>query len=413
MDMETEEALEIGMEDATKDGNEVANDPSRRHESAVLAPSGVGLKLSVEMEAYRQGRAPDESSAGTRTPETPEDEKDKDKPREKGKEKDKGRKRKKCRRMQHNKKVWMWKKELAAVAEGSREGGGGGGAGGGVSPSLRRQRSNAALPAPNNTTQFIMEDHDTEQALDLEHLEALRGSRTTRARDSSFSIDSDEDISSSPEDEAYLWKEFCNTYEDVHVERLGTMTKLDLIQEYLQLEQRVGNLEKKLTASTGTDSESEVAEGEMPLEPAMAEKIRIFQEEIQKLVVENEQLVQENKRLQSSSSLVQQLSSSLASSIDSESDSSTSSGSSSSSSSGRSGASRSRSRSSGSGCSQSGKSSPQSAVVKNSPRTEMQDKTNVNSPFDQDMESESLNEDSLCRDSVHDDNSTVSPVTAH
>lgn len=417
--METEEAQEIGMEDATKDRNEVANDPSRRHERAALPPGGVGLKLSVEMEPYRQERAkepvPDESSAGTRTPDTPEaleDEKEKEKLSGQGKEKEKGRKRKKFRRLQHNKKVWLWKKELSAAAEGSREGGGGGAS---PFPAARRQRpnrsnrSNAALPAPNNTTQFIMEDHTEIPALDLEHLEAQKGSRTSRARDSSFSIDSDEELSSSPEDEAYLWKEFSNTYEDVFAERLGTMTKLDLIKEYLQLEQRVGTLEKKLTGGTGTDSENEVAEGEMSIEPAMAEKIRIFQEEIKKLVVENEQLVEENKRLQSSSSLVRQSSSSISSSIDSESDSSTSSGSSSSSSSGRSGV----SRSSGSGHSQSGKSSPQSAIRNNTSGIEAEDKTGVDLPSDQDMETDNLNEDSLCMESVHEENSTVSSVTAH
>ncbi|XP_034245278.1 protein HEXIM-like [Thrips palmi] len=417
MDMETEDAQEIGMEDAAEVRIEVANDPSRRHDrheqgGAVLPPSGVGLKLSVEMEAFRQERAPDESSAGTRTPDapdTPEDEKDKDKlmdtETEKDKDKEKGRKRKKHRRLQHNKKVWLWKKELAA-----------GGGGGGASPSSGRQRqqrprpnrsnrSNAALPAPNNTTQFIMEDHTDVPALDLE---ALRGSRTSRARDSSFSIDSDEDFSSSPEDEAYLWKQFSNTYEDVHVERLGTMTKVDLIQEYLRLEQQVGNLEKKLIGSTGTDSESEVPEGDLAIEPVMAEKIRIFQEEIRKLAVENEQLVQENKRIQSSSSLVRQSSSSLSSSIDSESDSSTSSGSSSSSSSGCSGA----SRSSGSGRSHSGKSSPQSAIRNNNPGIELEDKT-IDLSSDQDMESESLNDAPLHLESVHEENSTVSSVTAH
>lgn len=427
MSAQSEEGMEEGTGGGTALENEVANDPQGRHDGRpVLPPSGLDLKLE-------QQRGLDESSAGTRTPDTPDapaapdvDSQERDR--------DKGRKRRKQRRVRPKKKVWLWRKELADAASGlaGREGSSGGA--GATSPTKRggsgRIRSAVALPAPNNTTQFIMEDHTDLPDLDLD-------SKTTRARDSSFSIDSDEDFSSSPEDEAYLSKEFSNTYDDVHVERLGTMSKLDLIQEYLQLEQKVDVLEKRLKVTqqtssgtgdsggnggTGTDSESEPAEGEMPMEPAMAEKIRIFQEEIQKLVVENELLVQENQRLQSSSSLVRPSSVSLSSSIDSESDSSTTSGSSTTSSSGQSRVSRASGRSRSSSDSNhsrgvNGRSTPDAATedVKDVEMTSVDhvEKKTTFSPSHQAMETELSNEELISEPSPHQDNSVVPSVAAH
>lgn len=389
------EDIQVGADEDAK-AESAVNNAQGRHEpqGPVLPPDGVDLKLSVAMEAFRGERG-----AGGSSPDNPDQ----------LEKLDKGRKRRKHqhrqRHVRNNKKGWLWRRELAEATAGA------GAQAGGGSPT-RTAGLPTALPAPNNTTQFIMEDHTDLQDLDLE---AQRGARTTRSRDPSFSIDS-EDESSSYEEELYLSKEFSNTYEDVHVERLGTMTKLDLIQEYLQLEQRVNVLEKKLTGQntssttadmsgngvTGTDSDSEIAEGEVPVEPAMVEKIRIFQEEIQKLVVENELLVQENQRLQSSSSLVRPSSSSLSSSIDSESDSSTTSGSSSSSSSsGKSKASK------GSRCSKASRSSSLKSRENVIPQTigpendildvEMtaEDQSNTLTPLsqqDQEMETESPGE---------------------
>ncbi|KAJ1521118.1 hypothetical protein ONE63_002820 [Megalurothrips usitatus] len=386
----------------------VANDPPGRHQErrAVLPPGGGERKRG----GRGGGGGQDEVAAGADVSANTQDmdldgsreQRDGDPDPDRERDKDKGRKRRKYRRSRPSKKVWLWRKELAEAA-------GAEAAAGASSPGalpalptlLGRIRASASHP---NTTQFIMEDHTDLQGLDLE---AQRGSKTSRARDSSFSIDSDDDLSSSPEDEAYLSKEFSNTYEDVHVERLGTMTKLDLIQEYLQLEQRVDVLERRLNGGTGTDSESETAEGETPMEPAMAEKIRIFQEEIQKLVVENEQLLQENQRLQSSSSLARRSSSSLSSSIDSESDSSTSSGSSTTSSSGQSRASR---------------TSKSSAQTRNEVALEDKvsdvemasvddcEKTHITA-LDQEMETE-LNSGEITPKS-NEDNSVVSSVVAH
>lgn len=394
--MEVEDETETGMvEDTSR--NE-GNNQSRRHATA-LPSGGTDVKLSTGERAH------DEPTADTADPPDVEE---------------KGLKRKKQRRIKPNKKPWTRRKDMA----------------GRKTPTLSRASAFVhSQPAPNNTTQFIMEDHTDLESLDARITAREAGLKSTRARDSSFSIDSDEEFSSSPEDEEYLSKEFSNTYEDVHVERLGTMSKMDLIQEYMQLEQRVDVLEKKLKSNqntssgtndsggncgTGTDSDSEMADGEMPMEPAMAEKIRIFQEEIQKLVVENEQLVQENQRLQlSSGGLNRPSSASLSLSVDSESDSSTSSGSSSSSSSGQSHCSR-RSRSSQSSV-RSGNSythtSSKSVEEKEYSDVEMavvepEDKSSTFSSG-LDMETEMPNEEQVVKDTPHTDSSVISSVAAH
>ena len=402
--MEVEDELGPGlMENVAGNGG---NNQSGR-ESAALPSGGVDLKLSLSAGAH-QKRGLGESCAEAAP--APGVVKERDM-------KEKGLKRKKQRRPKPNKKLWLGRKVLDVA--------------GGASPGAFVHTQ----PAPNNTTQFIMEDHTD---LDLQSLDARltareAGLKSTRARDSSFSIDSDEEFSSSPEDEEYLSKEFSNTYEDVHVERLGTMSKLDLIQEYLQLEQRVDLLEKRLKTSQntssattdsggngGTDSDSEIAEGEMPMEPAMAEKIRIFQEEIQKLVVENEQLVHENQRLQSSSSLNRP--SSLSSSVDSESDSSTSSGSSSSSSSGQSRCSRLSKSSRSSGASErSGKSSAHvsfhSANERENSDVEMavvaEEDKSTDLSSGQEMDSEISRNGQVAKDTPLSDNSVISSVAAH
>merc|ERR1712179_31933 len=72
--------------------------------------------------------------------------------------------------------------------------------------------------------------------------------RINRARDSSFSLDSDEDFYySSPEDEEdFVNQEFIKEYDNCRTDRLVDMSKADLIQEYLVMENRVDSLEKKL-----------------------------------------------------------------------------------------------------------------------------------------------------------------------
>ncbi|XP_075222514.1 hexamethylene bisacetamide inducible [Lycorma delicatula] len=202
--------------------------------------------------------------------------------------------------------------------------------------------------APNNTNQFLMEDHKDLQLKELdERLQATANkaneanaasnfgnlNRPPRVRDSSFtSADSDEDyFYSSPEDEEeFLTKEFSNTYQDLHAESLQSMSKPELIQHVLHLETKIDILEQRL----GSQNEPELKEivndrGENDRKLVDKGKTAAdYEKEIEKLKLLNEQLMAENERLQ------RQNRSSSVSSVDSESDSSSSSDSSASSASG-------------------------------------------------------------------------------
>ncbi|XP_063613797.1 uncharacterized protein LOC134787033 [Penaeus indicus] len=197
--------------------------------------------------------------------------------------------------------------------------------------------------APLNTTQFLMAEHDQLQDTDIV------AARPRRHRDSSLSVDSEDqaydEFYSSPEDEEeFLTREFWTAYEDVHAERLDTMTKAQLVQEYLALEEKVDLLERQLRAvrarhrqrqqeqdaAEGEDEDEEdVGPGEVLVDEETAEKISIFQSEISSLETENRRLREENFKLRRCSSA--RSSSSSSSSGDSSSDSSSSSSSDSSS----------------------------------------------------------------------------------
>lgn len=186
-------------------------------------------------------------------------------------------------------------------------------------------------PAPYNSNQFLIEDHndlpDLEQKLASASASDIprsfqKPTAASRTRDSSFSIDSDEDFFySSPEDEEeFLTKEFKTAYEDLHAERLGSMTKAQLIQEYIQLEAKVDLLTKRLRAKNlhandDKDCESSKNGGG---EVEASKKLKNFQQRIDDLIQQNEQLKRENESLRG-----QQRHKSV--SIDSESDSDSSS----------------------------------------------------------------------------------------
>ncbi|XP_054265272.1 protein HEXIM1 [Macrosteles quadrilineatus] len=189
--------------------------------------------------------------------------------------------------------------------------------------------------APYNTNEFLMEDHNTFVKLNSPPTANIGHQRSPRVRDPSFtSVDSDEDhFYSSPEDEEeFLTKEFSNTYQDLHVETLQSMSKPELIQQVLQLEEKLDILEKRLGTGSRLKNEKDdkiksMSEnltedgisGEEIVSNLPIDKIKQFQLEIGRLRLENEKLQIENERLRRRNR------SSSVSSVDSESDSTTSS----------------------------------------------------------------------------------------
>lgn len=86
---------------------------------------------------------------------------------------------------------------------------------------------------PYNTNKFLMEEHMAE-------VPSALLTPCGRTRDSSFSIDSEDNhfYSMAEDEEEFLTKEFTNVYERTRVERLENMSKQQLIEECLQLEDR-------------------------------------------------------------------------------------------------------------------------------------------------------------------------------
>lgn len=185
--------------------------------------------------------------------------------------------------------------------------------------------------APYNTNEFLMEDHNAFVEINSPTTNPqtnLVNTRPPRVRDPSFtSVDSDEDhFYSSPEDEEdFLTKEFSNTYRDLHVETLQGMTKPELIQQVLQLEEKVDTYEKLVGNKSDKEQSGELknsmdnfAEDGDKITISF-DKVKQFQLEIARLRLENEKLQIENERLQRRNR------SSSVSSVDSESDSTSSS----------------------------------------------------------------------------------------
>ncbi|KAF5297129.1 hypothetical protein FQA39_LY02709 [Lamprigera yunnana] len=147
---------------------------------------------------------------------------------------------------------------------------------------LNRKSWNSGKPeAPHNSNQFLIDDHGTTKEIDA----CLKNDKMARTRDSSFSMDSDGEFYSSPDDEeAFLRKDFDDAYEIVRSERFNAMTKNDIIEEFLQLEEKYDTLIK--AKENGTEDEQRHD----------TENVDV-QEELKRLLVENENLKRENKEL--------------------------------------------------------------------------------------------------------------------
>lgn len=101
--------------------------------------------------------------------------------------------------------------------------------------------------APNNTNQFLMDDHNDGPDIDKK-LSARYNNENGRTRNSSFtSVESDgEYIYSSSDDEgSSIQKEFIDTYRLVQEEELAGLNHEELTQRVIELEEKVQLLESK------------------------------------------------------------------------------------------------------------------------------------------------------------------------
>lgn len=141
----------------------------------------------------------------------------------------------------------------------------------------RKMQQDGKPPAPFNTTQFLMEDHKVRDPVVAEKKQEMNTDQVD--------ILDIIDFCASPNNEDFQQRQFSEAYENVHAERLSSMTKAELIQEYLLLETKADDLERKLRDVQGrlsdTSEESEVS------------KLR---EEVDKLRKENQQLKTGSRR---------------------------------------------------------------------------------------------------------------------
>ena len=106
--------------------------------------------------------------------------------------------------------------------------------------------------APYNTSQFLMAEHDTQEP----DLHVHKTARLSSSADDSDEVDSasiSEEERDIEERENFLQKDFAETYERIHSETLHRMNKEELINEYIELENKVENLERELTNIKSND----------------------------------------------------------------------------------------------------------------------------------------------------------------
>lgn len=186
---------------------------------------------------------------------------------------------------------------------------------------LREQYFNAKgrPTAPYNTTQYLMAEHDLEEPDLGSHvrMQSSGGNETVlRNRIHSNSCDDsdfDDNYNESPEDEIYeqkfLEKDFTEAYEQVHVENLHSMSKSELVREFMLLEERVENMEIRLKESNAIGNTyprilsreiSNVLNGD-PIEDGHTSDSKTKEEvlliELDKLRKENERLRKENEEM--------------------------------------------------------------------------------------------------------------------
>lgn len=117
--------------------------------------------------------------------------------------------------------------------------------------------ANGQPMAPDNTTQFLMDQHENKAAVDNgaedEECDVLKA----LSADGSGSVDSSEESESS-EDELFMKKDFKQAYASSHAERLNLMTKEELVKEYMQLERKVEFLQRDNLENPEEESQSKI-----------------------------------------------------------------------------------------------------------------------------------------------------------
>jgi len=134
-----------------------------------------------------------------------------------------------------------------------------------------RMWAKGRIIAPYNTTQFLMADHPEEDVY----------------------------FSNPADDQDFMSKEFKNDYDVQHLNRLEKMSKEMLLNEYMVIERRNENLEKRLDRVRQKEEKilkpaTQNHEIHILIQEEVGKKISGFQAEMERLRMENQRLVAEN-----------------------------------------------------------------------------------------------------------------------
>ncbi|XP_060835817.1 protein HEXIM1-like [Rhopalosiphum padi] len=180
--------------------------------------------------------------------------------------------------------------------------------------------------APNNTNQFLMDDHNDGPDIDKK-LFARYNNENGRTRNSSYtSLESEGEqmYSSSDDDGTSIQKEFIESYRLVQEEELAGLTQNELVQRVIELEEKVQLLEANKRFKKNPDTY---------LNGIDDEENSIDLEEYKLMQIQNRELTSQNKVLQAEVETLKQKQNKMNNDSDSSVDSGSSSDSSSSSSS--------------------------------------------------------------------------------
>lgn len=141
--------------------------------------------------------------------------------------------------------------------------------------------------APYNTTQFLMDDHCQSEAISPDlHRHNSKDSNNSNVSESSSSVSDDEF-----EDNGFQATNFLESYETYNQERLMSMTKEELIGEYVKMETKLEKLENNREPGSRLSRDS--SEGQ--LSSSAEETVDIG--EYSRLKEENEKLKEMNSKL--------------------------------------------------------------------------------------------------------------------
>ena len=147
--------------------------------------------------------------------------------------------------------------------------------------------------APYNTTQFLMDEHDTFEP-DLRDFSVDHYSQSPVVN---LSRSDGEEMESFTSEESFYEKDFSEMYETTHAETLHAMTKEELIENYLELERRIEFLEKEVRTKRSSCSISSESSMNSNPEQKREDEKNTENKEIKDAVDEKKKLQNENKKL--------------------------------------------------------------------------------------------------------------------